>query len=378
MAPDQDIDRDVAVRAMLVAQVRRAADEPASLARALATPPPGRARLRFTAAFATAVVLALVVVVSALAIRFGTAGGGAPATSGHPPVTTSSDAGWPVPNPSGVLLGRWTSARGGPNQTHTIHPNGLALSYRFECTGPGPYRLTISHDSEESGDGSCGGGSGYGNKGHSGALTVTVRTPRTAHWALVIMGIPETYVTPQPVLSPTDAAGAAVRFCTSDELRAGFERMRMHAGVTEANGGQLVLTNTGSSACALAGQPLVRFLDGRTPLGHHTMAAVDQRSSEEHGLRPVIVPPGGKAYSQIGWYLPNYYLPNEEGPCKARTVHAVQVDIANKYAGAAQKGSFMVPIGTVTACLNGAHGVYGKYGQLSSTVFVDYAAEPGK
>jgi hypothetical protein len=38
----------------------------------------------------------------------------------------------------------------------------------------------------------------------------------------------------------------------------------------------------------------------------------------------------------------------------------------------------MVPIGTVTACLNGAHGVYGKYGQLSSTVFVDYAAEPGK
>jgi hypothetical protein len=120
----------------------------------------------------------------------------------------------------------------------------------------------------------------------------------------------------------------------------------------------------------------VRFLDGGTPLGHHTMEATDQRSSEEHGLRPVLLGPGGKAYSQIGWYLADFFVPNEEGPCKARTVHALRVDLPNEYAGAAQQGSFDVPIGTATACLNGAHGVLGKYGQLSSTVFVDYAMGP--
>jgi hypothetical protein len=180
------------------------------------------------------------------------------------------------------------------------------------------------------------------------------------------------------VLRPADSSGAAVRFCTGRDLTVRFEPVREPNGVTEVSGGQLVLTNTSSSTCALAGRPRVRFLAGGTPLGSHTMAHTDQRDSEQDGLRPVIVRPDGAAYAQIGWYLPNYYVPNEEGPCRARAVHAVRVDLANSYAGAAQTGSFDVPIGRATACLNGQHGVFGKYGQLSSTIFVDYAAEPGK
>ena len=380
MVLDQDTDdRDAAVRAMLVDQVRRAPDAPASLAQALAAPPGGGSRVRRGAGIATAVVLAVVVAVSFAAIGWSTAHLRSPAIGGSPSVTTRSSIDWPVPTPSGVLLGRWTSAHGGPNQTHTIQPKGLALSYRFDCSGPGPYRLTISHDSEEAGTGSCGGGGGgFGNKGHTGTLTVTVRTGKTTRWALVIMGIPETYVTPRPVLTPKDATGTAVRFCHAGDLTARFASVRMPSGVNEVRGGQLVFENTSVSTCALAGQPRVRFLDGSTALGTHTMAHTDQRSSEEHGLVPVVLRPGGKAYSQISWYLPNYYVPNEQGPCTAQPVHAVRVDLANTFAGAAQTGSLDVPIGTATACLNGAYGVYGKYGQLSSTIFVDYAAEPGK
>jgi hypothetical protein len=387
MVLDQEIDdRDAAVRAMLVAQVQRSAEQPASLADALRSPGLGRSRMGLMAAVASGVVLVLVIVLSAVAIRVG-AGGGAPAHSGDPSISASDGVTTPTPSdpnaipdveaPAGVLLGRYTSADG-PNQTHTIHPNGLALSVRYACTGRGAYFFGISHDSEDSGDGSCGGGGGYGNKGHTGALTVTIRTAKTMRWTFVVVGIPETYVTPQPVLSPTDSAGAAVRFCTGADLAVRYQPVLGPNEVTEVGGGQLVLTNTSSSTCALAGHPLVRFLDGSRPLGHHTMDAVDQRSSEAKGLRPVIVAPGGKAYSQIGWYLPNFYVPNEEGPCQARTVHALRVDLGNRLAGAAQQGSFDVPIGTATACLNGAHGTNGKYGQLSSTVFVDYAAEPGK
>jgi hypothetical protein len=380
MVLDQDTDdRDAAVRAMLVAQVRRSGDQPASLADALAAPRQRASRTRFIAGLVTAVVLALVVGLSVVAIGLGGGSGSLPAEGGHPPITTGSGVDWPQPTPSGVLLGRWTSADGGPNQTHTIHPNGLALSYKFDCSGPGPYRFSISHDSEESGTGSCaGGGGGYGDKGHSGPLTVTVRTSKTTRWALVIMGIPETYVTPRPVLTPKDAAGETVRFCTAEDMTARFEPVGQPKGVTEVRGGQLVLTNTSSSRCALAGYPGVRFLDGRTPLGQHTMEHVDQRDSTVHGLSPVIVEPRSEAYSQIEWYLPNYYPENESGSCQARTVHGVRVDLANTYAGAAQHGSFDVPVGTVTACLNGPWGVSGKYGQLSSTVFVDYSADPGK
>lgn len=379
-------DRDAAVRAMLVEQVERSAEQPPSLADALRSPGLGRARMGLMAAVVSGVVLVLVIVLSAVAIQIG-GGRGAPAHSGAPSISASDGRTTPTPSasdgipdveaPAGVLLGRYTSADG-PNQTHVIHPNGLALSVRYACTGKGAYFFGISHDSEDSGDGGCGAGGGYGDKGHTGALTVTIRTAKAMRWTFVVVGIPETYVTPRPVLTPTDAAGAVVRFCTDADLAVRYEPVRGPTGVTEVAGGQLVLTNTSSGGCALAGHPKVRFLDGSTPLGHHTMDAVDQRSSEKQGLVPVILAPGGKAYSQIGWYLPNFYVPNEEGPCQARTVHALRVDLGNRLAGAAQQGSFDVPIGTATACLNGPHGTNGKYGQLSSTVFVDYSAEPGE
>ena len=377
-------DRDAAVRAMLVKQVRRPATAAASLG--LELPAGRRSRFGLAAAVATCVVLLLVIVLSAVAVQLGGARS-APADGGdesgaifEPQRTPAVDAhGIPsVEAPKGKLLGRWTSA-GGPNQKHVIRPNGLALSWRYACTGEGSYTFGITHDGETSGNHACGGdGGSVGDKGHRGPVTVYMRTAKAMRWSFVVVGIPETYVTPRPVLKPTDSSGAAVPFCTGDDLDVRYQPVLGPNEVTEAGGGQLVLSNTSGRTCALAGHPKVRFLDGEKPLGHHTMDAVDQRSSEAKGLRPVIVAPGGKAYSQVGWYLPNFYVPNEEGPCQARTVHALRVDLGNRLAGAAQQGSFDVPIGTATACLNGAHGTDGKYGQLSSTVFVDYSAQPGK
>jgi hypothetical protein len=53
-------------------------------------------------------------------------------------------------------------------------------------------------------------------------------------------------------------------------------------------------------------------------------------------------------------------------------VSRVQVDLAYDLSSPGQTGTLDVPVGPVTACLNGQHGALGKYGQLSSTVFVDY------
>lgn len=273
--------------------------------------------------------------------------------------------------PAGEVLGRWTSADG-PVQTHTIRPHGLALAEVFDCSGPGRYTVSISHDSEQGGDGGCGREGGSGNKGHQGTLTVKITTAKAMRWTLTIVGIPETYVTPRPIATPTDSTGAAVRYCTADDLRARFTAGTMPKGVTEVSGGELAFTNRSGSACALAGYPEVRFLEGEEPLGHNTMNHTDQRSTIQQGLRAVIIAPNHSAYSQIDWYLADYYPENEEGACDALAVSQVQVDLAYDLSSAGQTGTLDVPIGRATACLNGAHGALGKYGQLSSTVFVDY------
>jgi hypothetical protein len=363
MAPDQESgDRDAALRAMLVERVSRPAEtHTARLA-------PGRLR----PALVTAVVLVVIVVLSVVAVRFG-ADRSAPARGGQP--TSSAIERRPAPQltvPAGKVLGRYSSADG-PNQTHVIHPDGLAIATAYVCTGKGSYFFGVAHDGDQSGSPSCnGGGGGSGNKGIAGDTTVKIRTAKGMRWTFVVVGIPETYVTPRPIPTPTDTSGTAVRYCTADDLTARFLPRKMPAGVTEVSGGDLAFTNRGSTTCALAGYPEVRFLDGEKPLGHNTMNHTDERMTEEHGLRAVILRPGGLAYSQIDWYLANYYPENEEGTCDALPVTRVQVDLHYDLASPGQTGTVDVPIGKATACLNGAHGALGKYGQLSSTVFVDY------
>lgn len=357
----EDTERDRAVRAMLVDRVASP-----QTARGMRLQPE-----RFRVGIVTAVVLVAIVALSVVAVRFG-ADRGDPAQGGLP-ASNASSIGVPEPTvPAGAPLGRYTSADG-PVQRHTIHPNGLAIAYAMTCSGRGTYRISISHESEESGDGGCGGGASSGNKGHAGSATVTITMAKDMVWTMVIVGIPETYVTPRPIPTPTDSAGAAVPYCTAADLTARFAPHKEPEGVTEVSGGELVLTNSTTSACALAGYPEVRFLSDGTALGHNTMNATDDRSSAEKGLRAVILRPGGHAYSQIGWYLVNYYPENEEGACQARAVTAVQVDLAYDLSSPGQTGTLDVPIGKVTACLNGAHGALGRYGQISSTVFVDYS-----
>jgi hypothetical protein len=363
MEPDQDTDhRDAALRAMLVAQVARPGGIPATRLRS------GRLR----PGLVTAVVFVMIVVISVVAVRVAS-DRSAPAHGGVP--TSSEHAARPMPEltvPAGKVLGRYSSADG-PNQTHVIHPDGLAIATAYVCSGEGRFFFGVTHDGDESGYPSCdGSGGGSGNKGIAGDTTVKIRTAKGMRWEFVVVGIPETYVTPRPIPTPTDGSGTAVRYCTADDLDGRFVARAMPAGVTEVSGGDLAFTNRSDTTCALAGYPEVRFLDGAEPLGHHTMDATDKRSSDEHGLRAVILRPGGHAYSQIGWYLANYYTENEEGACKALPVTRVQVDLAYDLSSPGQTGTLDVPIGAATACLNGAHGALGKYGQLSSTVFVDY------
>lgn len=360
MAPDQEpADRDAAVRTMLVERVTRPERAPAiRLA-------PGRMR----SGLVTAVVLVVIVALTVLAVRFGAdrsapADGGVPVPPSLPSMTI----------PAGKVLGHYTSADG-PVQTHTIHPDGLALATVFACSGGGArsrYMIHIPHYEDEGG-GCSGGSGGSGNKGLAGAVTLTITTTRGTHWTYTVVGIPETYVTPRPVPTPTTSDGVSVPYCTAADLSARFAPGTMPKGVTEVSGGDLVFTNTSTVACALAGYPEVRFIEGSSPLGHNTMNQIDERSSTEHGLRAVILAPHGRAYSQVGWYLPGGNA-KEEGPCVARQVTRVQVDLAYDLAGPGQTGTLDVPIGKATACLNGAHGALGKYGQISSTVFVDYAS----
>ncbi|WP_375389395.1 DUF4232 domain-containing protein [uncultured Amnibacterium sp.] len=359
MAPEHEHpDRDTAVRAMLVGQVA------APLRRA------AMSRERVRDVLVTAAVLVVVVALSVIAIRsVGDRGG--PADGGAPATSSAVDA---LPTPTltaGKPLGRFTSDDG-PVQRHVIRPDGLAVATVIECSGPGSYLFSIARDGSQGGDGGCGGGVTSGNKGVAGSTTVTIRTDKRMTWTLTIVGIPETYVTPRPIPTPTDTAGTAVRYCTADDLTARFVAGAEPKGVTEVSGGDLVFTNASDSTCALAGYPEVRFLLDGAALGRNTMNHIDERSSTEDGLHAVLLRPGGVAYSQIDWYLANYYPENEEGRCAVRTVSAVQVDLAYDLSSPGQTGTLTVPIGTATACLNGEHGALGKYGQVSSTVFVDY------
>ena len=326
------------------------------------------------AAIVTAVVLIAVVALSIAALRI--TGGSGP-TVGGSPSTASVDGAPAPPLPAGPVLGRFSS-EDGPNQNGTIRPDGLALATLFTCSGAGDYLVSIAHWGESGGQdpdhtGDCGGGGvGSGNKGVAGTTTVKIRTDPDMTWTFTVVGIPETYVTPRPVPTPADSTGTAVRYCTGADLTARFQAVKEPDGVTEVSGGELVFTNRSSETCALAGYPEVRFLSDGNALGRNTMNHIDERDSTEHGLKAVILEPGREAYSQIDWYLPNYYDENEEGTCVKRTVTDVEVDLHYDLADAAQTGRFTVPIGKTTACLNAEHGALGKYGQLSSTVFVDY------
>lgn len=360
----EETDRDAAVRTMLVDRVARPKEAPAMRL----------APMRTRSGLVTAVVLVVIIAVSVLAVQFGS-DRSAPAQGGLPTPSATVEGVHAMPKltiPAGKLLGRYSSADG-PNQTHTIHPNGLAIATAYVCQGKGDYFFGVTHDGDESGTPACdGGGGGSGNKGIAGDTTVKIRTAKGMTWTFVVVGIPETYVTPRPIPTPTDSAGTAVPYCTADDLAVRFAAHSIPKGVTAVSGGELVFTNTTGSKCALAGYPEVRFLDGGEPLGHNTMNSTDDRSSTEDGLKAVILPPKARAYSQVGWYLPGENS-MEEGPCVARTVTTVQVDLAYDLAAPGQTGTLTAPIGKVTACLNGAHGALGKYGQISSTVFLDYS-----
>ena len=362
MEPEQRTgDRDTALRAMLVERVGLPAGRSVRS---------GGERLRV--GVVTAVVLVAVVALSVLAIRLGGGTRGAPAGGGTPTASSASDD-LPTPTlPAGKVLGRWTSD-GGAVQHHTIRPGGLAIATVFECKGPGEFMVSVKRSGSEGGNGGCGSSSGAGNKGVAGSTTVTIRTDERMVWTLTVVGVPETYVTPKPIPTPTDSSGAAVRYCTAGDLSARFAAHAMPDGVTEVHGGELVFTNTTGATCALAGYPEVRFLSDGEPLGHNTMNHTDERMTIEKGLRAVIVQPGASAYSQIDWYLPDANE-QEEGACEARSVTDLQVDLAYDLSSPGQTGTLDVPLGsTATACLNGEHGALGKYGQLSSTVFVDYS-----
>lgn len=364
MAPEpEETDRDAAVRTMLVERVARPKEAPAMRL----------APARMRSGLVTAVVLVVIVAVSVIAVRFGS-DRSAPAQGGVTSAPANMERATPkLRIPAGKLLGRYSSADG-PNQTHTIHPNGLAIATSYVCTGPGKFFFGVTHDGDESGFPSCdGGGGGSGNKGIAGDTTVTIRTATAMKWTFVVVGIPETYVTPQPVLTPVDSSGATVPFCTAADLTAKYETVKLPSEVTEAAGGQLVFTNTSDSTCALAGQPAVHFVDQGTALGRAAGERTDERMSKEKGLKPVIVPAGGKAYSQLDFYLPNYYPANEVDACAVLKVHTMRIDLANSFAGAAQQGTFDVETPTITGCTNSPWGIYGKYGQLSTTIFVGYS-----
>ncbi|GAA4738020.1 hypothetical protein GCM10025783_05670 [Amnibacterium soli] len=330
--------------------------------------------MQWPAILVTAVVLVAVVALSLVAVRLSgdrelpaTTGGSSPAVlqDSSPPEQTL---------PPGKVLGRFTS-EDGPNQDHVLRPNGLALATQFICTGEGKYSVFTSGGTGESGDGGCsGGGVGAGGGGVNGTSHVKIRTDPDMTWTYTIVGFtPPKHITPRPIATPTTTGGEPVPYCTGDDLSARFDRISAAAAsaIGYEPSGEITFTNTTKRTCALAGYPEVRFLDDGKPLGHNTMNQIDPRRSVVNGLRAVILAPGGSAYSQVNWYKPGDN--KQEGPCVARAVTSVDVDLHYDLAASGQTGRFTVPIGRATACLNGAHGALGKYGQIMSTVFVAYS-----
>jgi hypothetical protein len=364
--PNRVLDRDDALRALLVRQVEESG--PRLRAPQLLTVPqprpaePSRRRtLLVTVVVAIAVVLASA---AALTVR--------PPVSGGTATGSASAVATPTGSPTpGQVLAVLTSDDG-PKQTRTIHPEGLALRITTSCTGSGTFAISVHGDSEESG--SCGGeGSSEGNKGMAGSTTVRVTaSDKRAVWRVTITAIAETYVTPTPVATATAADGAAIPFCTSSDLAARFSPLRLSSEVTEAEGGQLVLTNTSASRCALAGYPRLQFLDRAGQLlGRHSNGGSDQRSSTAKGIRPVIVAPGHRAYVQLNYYNRRYFQQNRDSTCAFTDSTAMRVDLANSFAGPGQHGVLVVRTPVIHACENSTL-------QLFDTVFVDYPAVPGK
>jgi hypothetical protein len=335
-----------------------------------------------TIRLAVAIFIALALVIPGSIYAFTLAGRTGPAGengNGDPTTTpslTTPDDSVTQTLPPGKLLGRFTSADG-PNQNHTIRPGGLAIATQFVCTGDGVYSVFVAHGTSESGDGGCsGGGVGAGGEAVTGAATVKIRTDPDMRWTYTIIGIkPPARVELRPITTPTDSAGAAVPYCTSDDLAARYVAVPGPASDKSDAAGELVFTNRTDQTCALAGYPEVRFLSDGKPLGNNTMNQIDPRRSTDSGLAAVIVAPGASAYSQVDWYLPGANS-RFEGTCVERAVKAVQVDLDYDLASPKQTGTISVPIGAATACLNGEHGALGKYGQISSTVFVDYSTQP--
>ena len=337
------------------------------------------AAVQWPAILVTAVVLVAVVASSLVAVRLSSDRGG-PATIGDSSAAVPTNPPSPVETlPPGKLLGRFTSEEG-PNQDHVIRPDGLAIATQFICSGAGNYSVFVAGGTGESGHGGCGGGGvGAGGGGVSGTSHVKIRTDPDMRWTYTVVGFtPPERVTPQPIANPTDTSGTAVAYCTGDDLTAHFDTISAAAAAALGYkpSGEIAFTNRTTRTCALAGYPEVRFLDAGKPLGHNTMNQIDPRRSVVDGLRAVVLAPGGSAYSQVNWYRSGDN--KQEGPCVARAVTEIDVDLHYDLAAPSQTGRFTVPIGKATACLNGAHGALGKYGQISSTVFVDYSLNKNK
>jgi hypothetical protein len=54
----------------------------------------------------------------------------------------------------------------------------------------------------------------------------------------------------------------------------------------------------------------------------------------------------------------------------------MQVDLDSDLTRPEQTRRFTLPACSAAACVNGAHGAFGKYGGMSSTVFVDSSTQP--
>jgi Protein of unknown function (DUF4232) len=307
---------------------------------------------------ATVVVLVLVLIASIGALQL------APTLRSAPPAESTS----PRPTPaaidqviaSGRLLGVWTSDERAPVHA-PFATHGLALAVIITCSGHGTLFVSIPHGSDEGGD--CSGpSSSVGNKAHASPAFLTVRATGHISWKVTIKGVKETYVTPRPVTTARAADGEAVPLCTARTLSVSHGIRTETDARPHRKTEQLTFTNTGSARCALAGYPKLQFLASGRPIGHPSNAQIDEKSSMDKGLRPVVLQPGGRAYVQMA-VSPST---RTDLPCRPTTTTTLRISLANRLAGAAQSGTLLVRVPPVGACTNP------KALQLFGTVFVDY------
>jgi hypothetical protein len=305
------------------------------------------------ALLATVAVVVLVLAASIAAL------GLVPALRGASPADSFSGP-RPEPTITGRVLGTWSSDEKPPVHAR-FDTHGLALAVIITCSGKGSLFVSIPHEGDESGG--CGGVStSVGNKAHSSPAYLTVRPTGHVRWTVTVKGVRETYVTPMPVATARAADGAAVPFCAPADLSVSYGLRTLEGAVPRSRTGQLTFTNTGPSRCALAGYPTIHALAGGKAVGHHANDWIDERSSIEHGLKPVLLAPGGHAYVQLG----TTPAAQTDQPCRPATSSALRVELANRLAGPGQAGALDVRVPSFAACANP------KALQLFRTVFLDY------